>query len=58
MDIHAAKLQTVSISLMMWHQVIVVENSYPEHCGVNAHTHKQDTHKARHLVNKRQKLLD
>lgn len=34
----------------MWHQVIVVENSYPEHCGVDTYTQEEDTDKARHLV--------
>lgn len=49
-NIHAAELQAVSISLVMWHQVIVVENSYPEHCGVDTHTQEEDTDKAHHLV--------
>lgn len=49
-DLHATELQAVSISLMMWHQVIVVKESYPEHCGVHAHTHEEDANKAHHLV--------
>lgn len=34
----------------MWHQVIVVENTYPEHCGVDANTQEEDTDETRHLV--------
>ncbi len=34
----------------MWHQVIVVEKSYPEHCGVDTHTQEEDTDEAHHLV--------
>lgn len=49
-NIHAAELQAVSISLVMWHQVVVVKNAYPEHCGVDADTQEQDADKARHLV--------
>lgn len=46
---HAAELQAVSISLVMWHQVIVVENSYPEHRGVDTHTQEEDADKTHHL---------
>lgn len=49
-NIHAAELQAVSVSLVMWHQVVVVENSYPEHCGVDADTQEEDADKARYLV--------
>lgn len=55
--IHSAALQAVGISLVMWHQVEVVENSYPEHGGVDAHTQEEDTNEARHLV-KRNKITD
>lgn len=34
----------------MWHQVVVVENSYPEYCGVDAHAQEEDSDKAYHLV--------
>lgn len=54
-NIHAAELQAVSISLVMWHQVIVVENSYPEHCGVDADTQEEDADKAHHLVVRKQR---
>lgn len=54
-DLHAAELQAVSISLVMWHQVIVVEKSYPEHCGVDAHTEEEDTDKACHLRKRKKK---
>lgn len=49
-NIHAAELQAVGISLVMWHQVVVVENSYPEHRGVDTHTQEEDADKAHHLV--------
>lgn len=49
-NIHAAELQAVSISLVMWHKVIVVEKSYPEHCRVDTDTQEEDTDKAHHLV--------
>ena len=48
--IHATKLQTVGVGLVMWHQVIVVEKSDPEHGGVDAHTQEEDSDEARHLV--------
>lgn len=37
----------------MWHQVVVVEKSYPEYCGVGAHTQEEDSDKAHHLVKKK-----
>lgn len=49
---HATELQAVSIRLMMWHQVIVVENADLEDCGVDAHAHEQDADKAHHLWKK------
>lgn len=39
----------------MWHQVVVVKNSYPEYCGVDAHAQEEDNDKAHHLV-KRKKI--
>lgn len=48
--IHAAELQAVSISLVMWDQVVVVEDSYPEHCVVDTDTQEEDTDEAHHLV--------
>lgn len=52
---HAAELQAVGIGLVMWHQVVVVENSYPEYCGVDAHAQEENSDKAYHLV-KRKKI--
>lgn len=49
-DPHATELQAVSISLVVWDQVIVVENSDSKHCGVDADTQKEDADKAHHLV--------
>lgn len=46
---HAAELQTVSVSLVMRHQVIVVKEPYSEYGGVHAHTQEEDTDKAHHL---------
>lgn len=57
LHIHATEQQAVSISLVMWHQVIVVEKSYPENCGVDAHAHEQDTHKAHHLLERKRKYV-
>lgn len=54
-NIHATELQAVGISLVMWHQVVVVKNSYPEYCGVDAHAQEEDNDKAHHLV-KRKKI--
>lgn len=34
----------------MWHQVVVIEKSYPEYCGVGAHAQEEDSDKAHHLV--------
>lgn len=48
--IHATELQAVSVGLVMWHQIVVVENSYPENCGVDADTQEEDTDKAHYLV--------
>lgn len=39
----------------MWHQVVVVENSYLEYCGVDAHAQEEDSDKAHHLA-KRKKI--
>lgn len=50
MNVHAAELQAVSVSLVMRHQVVVVEKSDPEHCGVDADTQEEDADKAHHLV--------
>lgn len=58
MDIHAAEQQAVSISLVMWHQMIVVKDPYPEHRGIHAHTHEEDTDKAHHLVEKKIKVIE
>lgn len=49
-NVHAAELQAVSVSLVMRHQVVVVEKSNPEHCGVDADTQEEDADKAHHLV--------
>lgn len=49
-NIHAAELQAVSISLVVRHQVIVVEKSDPEHCGVDTDAQEEDADKAHHLV--------
>ena len=49
-NVHAAEHQAVSISLVMWHQVAVVEHSYAEHCGVDADTQEEDTDETHHLV--------
>lgn len=54
-NIHATELQAVGIGLVMWHQVVVVENSYPEYCGVDAHAQEENSDKAYHLV-KRKKI--
>lgn len=43
---------------MMWHQVIVVEKSYPEDCGVDARTHEEDTDKAHHLGKKAKQQVE
>ena len=56
-NIHAAELQAVGIRLVMWHQVIVVEHSYPEHCGVDADTQEEDTDEAHHLVERNNTTL-
>ena len=49
-SLHATELQAVSVRLMVWYQVIVVEYSYLKHCRVDTHTEEEDTDKARHLV--------
>ena len=54
LDSHPTELQAVSISLMVWHQVIVVEYSDSEDSRVHAHTKKEDADKARHLVGRKQ----
>lgn len=38
---------------MMWHQVVVVENPYPEHCRVDTDTQEEDADKAHHLVERK-----
>lgn len=48
--IHAAELQAVGIGLVMWHQVVVVENAHPKHCGVDADAQEENTAEAHHLV--------
>lgn len=35
---------------MMRHQVVVVENPYPEHCGVDADAKEENAAKAHRLV--------
>lgn len=47
--IHAAELKAVSVSLVMWGQVIVVEDSDAEHSWVDAGAEKEDGDEARHL---------
>lgn len=48
-NIHAAELQAVGIGLVMWGQVIVVEDSDPKHSGVDAGAEEKDCNEARHL---------
>lgn len=48
-NIHAAELQAVGISLVMWGQVVVVEDSDAKHSGVDAGAEEKDCNEARHL---------
>lgn len=49
-SLHAAELQAVGVSLVTRHQVVVVENPYPEDCGVDAEAKEEDAAEAHHLV--------
>lgn len=49
-SLHAAELQAVGVSLMTSHQVVVVENPYPEHCGVDTDAKEENAAEAHHLV--------
>lgn len=50
MCLHAAKLEAVSVSLVMGSQVVVVKHPNAKHCGVDAGAQEEDGDKARHLV--------
>lgn len=48
--LHAAKLEAVSVGLVMRSQVVVVKHPNAEHCGVDAGAQEEDGDEARHLV--------
>lgn len=49
-SIHAAELQAVGVSLVTRHQVVVVENAYPEDSGVDTDAKEEDAAETNHLV--------
>lgn len=49
-SLHAAELQAVGVSLVIGDQVVVVENPYPEHCGVDTDAKEENAAEAHHLV--------
>lgn len=48
--LHAAKLEAVSVRLVVRSQVVVVEHPNAEHCRVDAGAKEEDGDEARHLV--------
>lgn len=48
--LHAAKLEAVSVGLVMRSQVVVVEHPNAEHCRVDTGAQEEDGDEARHLV--------
>lgn len=46
---HAAELQAVGVSLVMWCEIIIIKYSDAEHGGVNAVTQVKDGDETRHL---------
>lgn len=48
--LHAAKLEAVSVGLVMRSQVVVVEHPNAEHRRIDAGAQEEDGDEARHLV--------
>lgn len=51
-DLHAAELKAVGVCLMVWGQVVVVEDTDPKHSGVHASAQEEDCDETCHLKDK------
>ena len=47
--LHATEKKAISISLVMWSQVVIVKYTNPEHSRINTDTEEEDGKKASNL---------
>ena len=53
--LHATEKKAISISLVMWSQVVIVKYTNPEHSRINTDTEEEDGKKASNLKKKKKK---
>lgn len=53
--LHATEKKAISISLVMWSQVVIVKYTNPEHSRINTDTEEEDGKKASNLKKTKQK---